>query len=341
MRYRNISNGGSPFTPWRHWKKYSRSPWEDQAVHSARIKTSRARTECVCWKTIGLLFTVVVVVAACNGGTRRPAEEDGTPAPPAVPTGFEALPYGFRPHPDFELTLGELRERLAPLRGELRGPALAAPQAFLDQVAAALREPPDLLRLVDKNNPLPADYIPDDLVELNRYEDRLTLNREDLSLRLVAMPDLLAMVEAARQDGIVLDLSSTYRSYRYQEWLFQYWVDEIGLERAERSSARPGTSQHQLGTAIDFGSITGPFAEHPAGRWLAGNAWKFGFSLSYPRGFEEITGYIFEPWHFRYISRAATRLERDFFGGIQQYLLEFWDEEGAFLRERYQPRKRP
>lgn len=288
-----------------------------------------------------LSLAIALTTAGCGvfttpGGPVDSSTSDDSGPTPASVTRHESLGDSFVPHPDFDLTLGELRALADHLPGEIRGPLLARPQAFLDAVARVLREPEDLLILVDKQHPLPADYVPSDLVELAQYSDRLVLNRDELSLRLLLMPDLLAMVEAAHQDGITLDLSSTYRSYRYQEWLFQYWVDQIGLERAEQSSARPGTSQHQLGTAIDFGSVTGPFAEHPAGRWLAAHAWKYGFSLSYPRGFEEITGYIFEPWHFRYISRAGTHLEREYFGGIQQFFLEFWHETGSVFRERYQ-----
>lgn len=278
----------------------------------------------------GMLFTGVLV-GGCSVGTPEeiPELEEVTIS--------ESLPDRFIPHPDFDLNLGELRRLVAEENREIREPILKTPQAFLERVADILLEPHELFLLVDKQHHLPPDYEPDDLVDLDQYRNRLTLNREDLSLRSVLMPDLFAMVEAAAQNGITLDLTSTYRSYRYQEWLFQYWVEQLGRERAEQSSAQPGGSQHQLGTAIDFGSVTGPFAEHPAGRWLADNAWQYGFSLSYPRGYEEFTGYIFEPWHFRYISRAGTTIERYFFGGIQQYFLEFWSAHGDTFRNRYQP----
>jgi D-alanyl-D-alanine carboxypeptidase len=139
------------------------------------------------------------------------------------------------------------------------------------------------------------------------------------------------MSTRARLDGVVLDLSSGYRSYDYQDALFKRHVRELGLEQATRESAEPGKSQHQLGTTIDFGSITPAFARTDAGRWLSENAWRYGFSLSYPRGFEEITGYMYESWHFRYLGRDATLLEREFFGGIQQTMLVFLDQNRAEL----------
>lgn len=281
-----------------------------------------------------------VACGQANGGSDAVAPTDGPGvdalAGPELP---ENLPDRHRPHPEFRLTMGELRNLTVELPGEIRGLITSRPQAFLELVAEVLVEPAELLWLVDKRHHLPADYVPEDLVDLRRYADRLTLNRDELSVRAVIMPDLLAMVESAAQEGIDLDISSTYRSYRYQEWLFDYWVEQLGQERAEQSSARPGASEHQLGTAIDFGSITGPFAVHPAGRWLAAHAWRFGFSLSYPRGYEDVTGYIFEPWHFRYISRPGTLLERYYFGGVQQFLLEFWHDHGDWFRTRYQPRR--
>lgn len=296
---------------------------------------------------LGVLVPASLVLAGCvpdfgDSGKTGPGDTSSGPeAPPGESspeiTRWEELPDSFLPHGDFALTLGALRETLAGESPDIARAILEAPQKFLGLMAQALEMPRDLFVLVDKSTPLPEDYVPEDLVDLTEYQDRLTLNREGLSLRKVIMPDLLAMVEDAAREGITLDLSSTYRSYAYQEWLFQYWVDQLGRERAERSSARPGSSQHQLGTAIDFGSVTGPFAQHPAGRWLAEKGWRYGFSLSYPQEYEEVTGYIYEPWHFRYITRPGTRLERFFFDGIQQYFLEFWDRREPFFRERYRP----
>ena len=118
-------------------------------------------------------------------------------------------------------------------------------------------------------------------------------------------------------------VSSAYRSFDYQDRLYRRHVDQVGREAADLVSARPGHSQHQLGTAIDFGSISDGYGETANGRWVAQHAWRFGFSLSYPAGATDRTGYSYEPWHFRYIGRVGTRLEREFFGGQQQALLEF------------------
>ena len=232
-------------------------------------------------------------------------------------------------HPDFSFTLDELVALMGTARGADTEALQDRPEYFLELVAAALRTPIELLQLVDKEHPLPEDYVPDDLVAATDFP--LVVNRSDMLLRAPIMPDLVAMSTAARLDGVVLDLSSGYRSYDYQAGLFERHVADLGLEEARRVSAEPGRSQHQLGTTIDFGSITPAFADTAAGRWLAEHAWRFGFSLSYPDGFEELTGYMYESWHFRYLGRKATTLEREFFGGIQQYMLEFLAENRVTL----------
>ncbi len=137
------------------------------------------------------------------------------------------------------------------------------------------------------------------------------------------MPDLLAMVEAARQDGVDLVISSTYRSYQRQESIYNYHVRQYGKKQADRESAQAGKSQHQLGTTIDFGSITDAYADTEAGKWLAKKSSEYGFSLSYPQDMEWLTGYRYECWHFRYIGREGTEICDEFFMGIQQYYLEF------------------
>jgi D-alanyl-D-alanine carboxypeptidase len=247
-----------------------------------------------------------------------------------------------RIHPSFNVTAAELEERLRAAAEQLR-PAFAdrflpeileRPQYFLELLKQTFQQDPAFYRLVDKEHALPEDYAPQDILSLNRYRDRLVLNRNDLSLRTVVLPDLFAMIEAARLEGITLDISSTYRSYSYQAGLFERHVANLGREQAERVSARPGTSQHQLGTTVDFGSITPAFADTTAGRWLAEHAQEYGFSLSYPNGYEDLTGYSYEPWHFRYISRTGTEIEAEFFAGLQQHFLEFYHSQADWFRNR-------
>lgn len=181
-----------------------------------------------------------------------------------------------------------------------------------------------LYYLIDKKHNVSSTYVPKDLVSL-KQNDLYNINRNDLSLRPDVEEALQTLSKAAQQDGIKLLVSSTYRSYKYQETVFNKWVSIDGLEEAERESARPGTSQHQLGVAIDFGSITDDFADTRMGKWLNGNAYKYGWSLSFPKGYEDITGYRWECWHFRYIGVNACMLQKKYFNDIQQYMIEFID----------------
>ena len=131
------------------------------------------------------------------------------------------------------------------------------------------------------------------------------------------------MDSAARRDGVSLIVGSGYRSYAYQVEVWNRSFRTDGKAATESSIAPPGHSQHQLGMAVDFSPISDDFAGTKASRWLAANARTFGFSLSYPKGLTDVTGYVWESWHYRYIGKPAAVLERDFFGGVQQYLLLF------------------
>ena len=184
-----------------------------------------------------------------------------------------------------------------------------------------------LYYLIDKKHAVGSDYVPRDLVPVKGNE-LWNVSRNDLSLRPEAYAALEDLSRAALNDGIKLLVSSTYRSYQYQEGLFNRYVKQDGLELAERYSARPGTSQHQLGVAIDFGSITDDWGDTKMGKWVYDHATDFGWSLSFPQGYEDVTGYMWECWHFRYIGKEACRFQKKWFGNIQQFMLEFLDAWG-------------
>jgi D-alanyl-D-alanine carboxypeptidase len=192
--------------------------------------------------------------------------------------------------------------------------------AELEGVLAA--DTDDLLRLVDKRHALPDGYAPKDLVPLVK-NDAYGIGRNDLSLRSGAEKALREMARAAQKDGAYLVASSSYRSYEYQVQVYGRNVRQMGQAAADRESARPGRSQHQLGTVVDFGSITDDYAQTKAGRWLAENAAEFGWSLSFPDGYEAVTGYRWECWHYRYVGVRAARFQKKWFSDIQQFMLEF------------------
>jgi D-alanyl-D-alanine carboxypeptidase len=141
----------------------------------------------------------------------------------------------------------------------------------------------------------------------------------------VAAADLASAMAA--DDKGTLILNSGFRTYKNQQGLYNRTRDTRGLAVAEKLSARPGHSEHQLGLAADF-SVKGQgcvimvcFGKTEAGIWLAENAHEFGFVLRYPKGYRPITGFQYEPWHFRYVGfELATEMKTK---GIKT-LEEFW-----------------
>jgi len=202
--------------------------------------------------------------------------------------------------------------------------SIAADPAFIIDLFTIIQTDPYLWLLVDKEHSLSEDYAPEDLVELKNGSYRV--NRNGLLLRSAAAASLEEMASSARSEGLTLTASSAYRSYGYQVEVYARNVREMGQEEADRVSARPGHSQHQLGLVVDFGSITDAFAGTAEGRWLAANASRFGWSLSYPQGYEEVTGYRWESWHYRYVGKELAEFIDNYFGGIQHYALRFIHE---------------
>ena len=210
------------------------------------------------------------------------------------------------------------------LRAASQGPS------FIMDVLAVLDGDPYLRVLVDKAHALPSAYEPDDLTALTGGAYKVS--RSGLLLRRDAARALDGMAAAAQAAGVTLTASSAYRTYAYQRDLYQRNVAQSGQSAADRESARAGHSQHQLGLVVDFGSIDDSFAQTPEGRWLLANAGNFGWSLSFPEGCEEVTGYRWESWHYRYVGRELVYFIDTYFEGVQQYALQFiyaWEKAGG------------
>lgn len=111
----------------------------------------------------------------------------------------------------------------------------------------------------------------------------------------------LSMQQDASKKGINLFIASGFRSYQSQVDVYQKWVNLDGKDVADTYSARAGYSEHQAGIALDLNQISSNFSNTKEFKWLQENAYKYGFILRYPRGKQEITGYIYEPWHYRYV----------------------------------------
>ena len=167
--------------------------------------------------------------------------------------------------------------------------------------------------LVNKTSALPSDYEPSDLTRPDvKYAPGVAESRKQM--RPAAARALEELFKAAADDGIELLAISGYRSYWTQNDLYKRRLKETSLEYVSVYVAKPGQSEHQTGLAMDLGctgytDLTERFAETPAYAWLSEHAHEYGFIIRYPKDKTSITGYIYEPWHIRYVGiEAATEI---------------------------------
>ena len=148
--------------------------------------------------------------------------------------------------------------------------------------------------IVNKYNKLPEGYAPK-LASLSGYGNG--------SMEPTAAEAFKKMVEAGREAGVSLRSHSPYRSHSLQTWQYQFWVDAHGQEMADRESARPGSSEHETGLAVDINTAVeeSHFERTKEYAWLMEHCWEYGFIIRYREETEYITGYVFEPWHYRYV----------------------------------------
>ncbi len=162
-----------------------------------------------------------------------------------------------------------------------------------------IKEPDDILVLVNKYHKLASNYVPSDLETISSKYNQGWNNK----MRHVAKEAFEKMCEAALKDGITIYSGSAYRSYNYQQTLYNNYVYSNGFDKAETFSARAGYSEHQTGLATDVMNKSGDFIskDDKEYTWLVDNSYKYGFILRYPEGKEKVTGYMYEEWHFRYV----------------------------------------
>jgi LAS superfamily LD-carboxypeptidase LdcB len=163
-----------------------------------------------------------------------------------------------------------------------------------------------ILVLVNKERNLPSDYTPKDLVIPN-VPFPFKGDEPRKYMRVKAAEALEELFERAKDESISLVATSGYRSYSTQKSIFDRKARALGFEEANKTSAYPGQSEHQTGLAMDVTSskvdfkLVQSFGETKEGIWLKKNSHHFGFIIRYPKGKEDITGYIYEPWHIRYV----------------------------------------
>lgn len=160
-------------------------------------------------------------------------------------------------------------------------------------------EPDIYLVLVNKEFKLPSNYIPANLELIsNEYAN------ENKYLRTEARIAFEKLSHDAKELGYRIVAVSTYRDYEYQDKIYNIYVEEKGKSYADNCSARPGHSEHQTGLAVDVEGSNYDYDEFENSKefiWMKENAYKYGFILRYPQGKETITGFKYEPWHYRYV----------------------------------------
>lgn len=169
-----------------------------------------------------------------------------------------------------------------------------------------VKNPDSIDVLVNKNHQLDKNYIPNDLIKLS-----LICANEDKFLRQEAALNFEEMCLEARKQGYKIIAVSSYRSYFYQEELYNYYVRTLGEKKALEASAKPGHSEHQTGLVIDIEGSIGKYSDFETTEefiWMKVNAYKYGFILRYPKNKKNITGFKYEPWHYRYVGKDVAKI---------------------------------
>ena len=234
-------------------------------------------------KKIIMVLSLVVIMGLVINGCTSDSESKETIPPQSTNANERTLPPQ-NTNPD---------ERVRPSQEVNPGDKITTPQDTCT----------DVLILVNNDNKLPDNY-------------ELDLTTSGAPMAKIIRDSFGEMRTAAREDNITLLIASAYRTADEQERLF----NELGSSTA----ARPGYSEHQTGLAIDFsyGGLTQE-ETNKMWEWLAKNAYKYGFILRYPEGRENITGFAYEPWHYRYVSKehAKAIYEQDLV--LEEYLMTY------------------
>lgn len=170
----------------------------------------------------------------------------------------------------------------------------------------------ELYKLINKENRLDKDFIPENLIEYKEYNgEKIDPNAKTLVVAEV-LDAFTELQSNAKKDGFGFVIDSCYRTYEYQKKIFDHYVETKGIDYAIKYVAEPGCSEHQSGYAIDValtrnGIYTDKFTDEDEEiKWLHTNCHKYGFILRYPKGKKDITGYNYECWHIRYVGKEIS-----------------------------------
>jgi D-alanyl-D-alanine carboxypeptidase len=200
-------------------------------------------------------------------------------------------------------------------------PLVDKPKSFFNKTQFSIDDPTSIWVVVNKLRPLqPANYAPK-LVTLNVPHISAPLMTQEAGDALLKM-----FAASAAEGGGALQVQNSYRSFAVQTNTHNSLVASLGQAKADAQSARPGYSEHQTGLALDVAAlpskcdIAACFGQTPQGIWLAANSWRFGYILRYPADKTAITGYIYEPWHFRYVGVAlSTEMHNDGITTLEEF----------------------
>lgn len=165
------------------------------------------------------------------------------------------------------------------------------------------------LMLVNKFNYLDENYAPDDIVKVS-----MQFAYGDNEIKKEVYEKFRSMYNDAKKEGLYLIITSSYRDYNFQKELWDSYANQKGDEWADSVSARAGYSEHQTGYTLDivtYNANMSSFETTDEFKWLQDNAYKYGFILRYPKDKEDITGYSYESWHYRYVGKdVATKIKK-------------------------------
>lgn len=225
-------------------------------------------------------LSVIAALAACTPDADVTPEASGTPTPTAT---------------------------IAPTPTPTPTPTEEAEPVF-DKTFRSIDDPGSFWVVSNKLRPLdPVSWSPPDLVDVPVAFQNPPRMRKDAGDALVKMFDA-AVAEGAGE----MQVQSAWRSYDTQVSVYAGWVSSLGQKQADAQSARPGHSEHQTGLSVDISpvplscALDACFGATPQGEWLAENAWRFGYLLRYPEDKTPITGFTYEPWHFRFIGATLS-----------------------------------